>query len=99
MDVKFLESEVNKGKQEWSFSLVGYAIGKRPFYGSLLVAVKRKWNCKGALEFLILEGDFFLFKFSYKKDFDMVNDHEPCLTGGHCYSKNGVGIFPLPKSS
>lgn len=27
----------------------------------------------------MLEGDFFLFKFSWKEDYDMINDHGPCF--------------------
>lgn len=57
-EVSFLEDELKIGKKEWSYTLVGHAIGKRPLYGSLLAAVKRKWTFKGSFEFLTLEGTF-----------------------------------------
>lgn len=41
-DVVFSKYEVDDDKLEWCYSLVGYATGKRPFYGSLLAAIKRK---------------------------------------------------------
>lgn len=48
--------------------LIGYTIRKRPLYGSLLDAIKRKQNFKGALELLTLQEDFFFFsKFPIRK--------------------------------
>lgn len=46
-DVNFSKSEIDDGKVEWDLSVVGYAMGKRSFYESLLTAPKRKWNFKG----------------------------------------------------
>lgn len=77
VDANILESDVNEGKQDWAFLLVGYTIGKRPYNESLLAVVKRKWNFKGALDVLTLEEEFFPFKFSCKEDYDLVNDQRP----------------------
>lgn len=65
--------------------MIGYAIGKRRYYGSLLAAIKRKWTFKGALELLTLEKDFFLFKFSCKEDYDKVWDNGPCFLNGKSF--------------
>lgn len=56
----FIEEELTLGQKEWELSLFGHAIDKRPFYGSLLAVVKKKWSFKGHLELLTMEGDFFL---------------------------------------
>lgn len=45
-DDSFLEDELEEGKKEWCFTLVGHGIGKRPFYGSLLVAVSINGHSK-----------------------------------------------------
>lgn len=69
-EVSFLEEELYLGQQEWDLSLISHAIGKRPFYGSLLLAIKikKRWIFKGNLELLIMKGDFFFFlNFSTKK--------------------------------
>lgn len=80
--VNFLGIEVDNGKVEWDYSVMGHAIGWRPFYGSLLVAIKRKCNFKGDLDLLTLDEDFILFKFSYKEYFNLVNDHNPYFLKG-----------------
>lgn len=58
-EVVFTEEELSSGQKEWGLSLVGHAIGKRPFYRTLLAAIKKKWNFKGSLDLLTMEGDFF----------------------------------------
>lgn len=67
-NVLFSKDELEIRKKEWCYTLVGHAIGKRPIYGSLLVAVKQKWTFKGSFKLLTLEGDFFVFKFVCKDD-------------------------------
>lgn len=81
-DVSFSEEELEIGKKECIFTLVGHAIGKRAFYGSLLVEVKRKWSFKGSFKLLTLEGDFFVFKFMCKENYDIVKDHGLCFFNG-----------------
>lgn len=60
VNINFSESEVDEGKLQRGFSLIGYSIGKKLFYGSLLDVVKRTRNFKGDLEILSLEGVFSL---------------------------------------
>lgn len=71
----FSEDELSIGQREWELSLIDHALGKWP-YETLLAAIKRKWTLKGSLDLLTLVGDF-LYKFSYKEDFDTVWDSGP----------------------
>ncbi|KAI0499557.1 hypothetical protein KFK09_017763 [Dendrobium nobile] len=57
---------------EWSLCLVGYSIGKRPYYEALNEIAKRIWKLKGTFKLIALTDGFFLFKFSLLEDYDMV---------------------------
>ncbi|XP_028553732.1 uncharacterized protein LOC114580392 [Dendrobium catenatum] len=57
---------------EWNLCLVGYSIGKRPYYEALKETSKRIWKLKGTFQLIALADGFFLFKFSLLEDFDMV---------------------------
>ncbi|XP_020695244.1 uncharacterized protein LOC110108791 [Dendrobium catenatum] len=57
---------------EWSLCLVGYSIGKRPYYEALKETAKRIWKLKGTFQLIALTDGFFLFKFSLLEDYDMV---------------------------
>lgn len=85
--ISFSASDLCEGQKEWEMCLVGHAIGKRPFYGALLAAVQRQWKLKGGLELLSFEGDFFLFKFSCKEDYNTV------WNSGHCFLNGRPFIF------
>lgn len=39
-EVCFSSDELIKGQKEWELSLIGYVIGKRLLYGTLLAVVK-----------------------------------------------------------
>lgn len=78
-EVSFSQDDLAEEQNEWDLSLIGYVVGKHPFYGLLLAAIKRKWTFKGSLELLTLDGDFFLLKFSCKEDYDCVWDNGPCF--------------------
>lgn len=56
--VSFIKEEVNHNQKDWDMSLIEHAIGKHPYYDSLLAAI-RKWIFKGSFDLLIMEGDFF----------------------------------------
>ncbi|XP_020689233.1 uncharacterized protein LOC110104462 [Dendrobium catenatum] len=57
---------------EWNLCLVGYSVGKRPYYEALKETAMRIWKLKGTFELIALTDGFFLFKFSLPKDYDMV---------------------------
>ncbi|XP_020700802.1 uncharacterized protein LOC110112807 [Dendrobium catenatum] len=64
------------GAPEWSLSLVGYSIGKRPFYESLLTTITKTWQLKGDISLLTMDEGFFLLKFT------AIEDYEHAWTGG-----------------
>ncbi|KAL0918456.1 hypothetical protein M5K25_010465 [Dendrobium thyrsiflorum] len=72
----FTETHVTAAKEEWSLSLVGYSIGRRPFYESLLSAIRKSWKLKGMMQLLSLSDGFFMLKFSSPEDYEMA------LSGG-----------------
>ncbi|XP_020700647.2 uncharacterized protein LOC110112685 [Dendrobium catenatum] len=47
--VPFTNDNMSKGGEDWSLCLVGYSIGRRPFYEALLGAIKKTWSLKGKI--------------------------------------------------
>ncbi|KAL0914872.1 hypothetical protein M5K25_015257 [Dendrobium thyrsiflorum] len=72
----FSETHVQAARDEWGLSLVGYSIGRRPYYESLLAAIRKAWKLKGTMKLLSLSDGFFMLKFTSPEDFDMA------LSGG-----------------
>lgn len=70
--ISFSDEELDEGSKECDLSLVGYSLGKRPFNGALLDAIKKVWNLKGNMDLISLNEGFFLFKFSYEEDFNLA---------------------------
>ncbi|KAL0904897.1 hypothetical protein M5K25_027057 [Dendrobium thyrsiflorum] len=68
----FSKSQFEASAPEWTLSLVGYSIGRRPYYEALFSVFKRAWYLKGALSLLTLDDGFFLLKFTSPKDFEMA---------------------------
>ncbi|KAI0489283.1 hypothetical protein KFK09_029125 [Dendrobium nobile] len=72
----FTADQYVAGAPEWSLSLVGYSIGKRPFYEALLSTIKKAWQLEGELSLLTMDDGFFLLKFT------ALEDYEHAWTGG-----------------
>ncbi|KAL0907971.1 hypothetical protein M5K25_005493 [Dendrobium thyrsiflorum] len=70
--IDFPSSDIAGAVEEWNLALVGYSLGKRPFYEALLTAVHKLWKLKGNLKLISLSEGFFLFKFSCPEDLEMV---------------------------
>ncbi|KAL0915110.1 hypothetical protein M5K25_015509 [Dendrobium thyrsiflorum] len=70
--IDFPSADIAGAVDEWNLALVGYSLGKRPFYEALLSAVQKLWSLKGNLKLISLSEGFFLFKFSCSEDFEMV---------------------------
>ncbi|XP_020692822.2 uncharacterized protein LOC110107027, partial [Dendrobium catenatum] len=68
----FNEAQVKAAKDEWGLSLIGYSIGRRPYYESLLSAMRKSWKLKGMMKLLSLSDGFFMLKFTAHEDFDMA---------------------------
>ncbi|KAK1327173.1 hypothetical protein QJS10_CPA01g01639 [Acorus calamus] len=77
------EEDLKEMDSHWGLSLVGYVIGKRPYYKPFLDFLYRIWNPKGSLEVLMREGGFFITKFSNEEDLMNVMEGGPWLMAGH----------------
>lgn len=72
LTAKFSPEQFVAGAAEWSLSLVGYSIGKRPFYEALLSTIKKTWKLKGEFSLLTMDDGFFLLKFSALEDYELA---------------------------
>ncbi|XP_020694319.1 uncharacterized protein LOC110108146 [Dendrobium catenatum] len=63
--IPFSGEKLALGGEDRSLCLVGYSIGRRPYYEALLGAFNRTWVLKGSLKLLSLSDGFFLLKASY----------------------------------
>ncbi|KAL0913533.1 hypothetical protein M5K25_016998 [Dendrobium thyrsiflorum] len=70
--VPFNKAFTDVAASEWNLSLVGYSVGKRPYYETLLSTAKRIWKLKCTFQLIALSDGFFLFKFCNEEDYDMV---------------------------
>ncbi|KAL0921210.1 hypothetical protein M5K25_008262 [Dendrobium thyrsiflorum] len=70
--IPFQQDDIAEANDEWSLALVGYSLGRRPFYETLLKAIRKSWILKGTLKLISLSEGFFLFKFSTLEDYEMV---------------------------
>lgn len=68
----FTDKHVKAATDEWGLSLVGYSIGRRSFYESLLYAIRKTWKLKGMMQLLSLSDGFFMLKFTSPEDYDMA---------------------------
>ncbi|KAI0505090.1 hypothetical protein KFK09_016047 [Dendrobium nobile] len=70
--ISFTGEKLHHGGDDWKLCLVGYSIGRRPYYEALLGAIKKTWSLKGSVQLLSLSEGFFLLRFSCSDDFEMV---------------------------
>ncbi|KAL0927111.1 hypothetical protein M5K25_001268 [Dendrobium thyrsiflorum] len=70
--IPFQQDDIAEANDEWSLALVGYSLGRRPFYEALLKAIRKTWILKGTLKLISLSEGFFLFKFFTQEDYEMV---------------------------
>ncbi|KAK1267576.1 hypothetical protein QJS04_geneDACA016668 [Acorus gramineus] len=66
----------------WHLSLIGYVIGKKPYYKPFIDYLYCVWQPKGNLEVLMRGGGFFVVRFSNKEDLKAVIEGGPWLMGG-----------------
>lgn len=78
--------------------MVSHAIGKRPYYGSLLTVVQKRWKLKGVLHLLTMENEVLLFKFSCAEYFEAVWNSGPYFRNERSFIfKKGMLDFKLIK--
>lgn len=62
--------------------MVGYVIGKQPYYPHLKAFASRIWKPKDRLDILTRDNGFFMFKFFSKDDMDRVLSGGPYMFDG-----------------
>ncbi|XP_020684285.1 uncharacterized protein LOC110100904, partial [Dendrobium catenatum] len=84
--INFPSEDIVDAVDEWDLALVGYSLGKRPYYEALLTAVKNLWNLKvdATVTFpeiipICVDGKIFNLKIQY--------EWHPTLCA-HCRSLN-----------
>ncbi|XP_077232003.1 uncharacterized protein LOC143865668 [Tasmannia lanceolata] len=65
---KFGADEVSTGGEKWRNCLLGFFLGKRPYFRNLKDNLTRKWKLKGEMHLMALHKGFYLFKFSCPED-------------------------------
>ncbi|KAL0911502.1 hypothetical protein M5K25_019650 [Dendrobium thyrsiflorum] len=70
--IPFAGERLSKGAEDWKLCLVGYSVGRRPFYEALLKAIRNTWKLKGSFQLLSLSDGFFLLRFTSMEDYDMA---------------------------
>lgn len=73
------EEDLIQAESIWENTIVGYVVGKCPFYHSLYAFARRSWSLKGTLDVFSRENGFFLFKFGLEEDARKVLDGGPYL--------------------
>ncbi|XP_077232007.1 uncharacterized protein LOC143865838 [Tasmannia lanceolata] len=68
MELLFEDEGILKHANNWSNCLIGYFIGKRPYFISLRDSLLRRWQLSGSFQMFTLEHGFLLFKFSSADD-------------------------------
>ncbi|KAL0917549.1 hypothetical protein M5K25_012616 [Dendrobium thyrsiflorum] len=70
--IPFAGDRISKGAEHWKLCLVGYSVGRRPFYEALLKAIRNTWTLKGSFQLLSLSEGFFLLRFTSMEDYEMA---------------------------
>ncbi|KAL0921107.1 hypothetical protein M5K25_008142 [Dendrobium thyrsiflorum] len=70
--VPFAGEKLVSGAAPWNMCLVGYSIGRRPYYEALLGAIRKTWELKGSFQLLSLSEGFFLLRFTNMEDYEMA---------------------------
>ncbi|KAK1268589.1 hypothetical protein QJS04_geneDACA017119 [Acorus gramineus] len=76
------ESDLVEMDNHWRLSLLGYVIGKKPYYKAFIDFLYRVWKPKGSIEVLMRGGAFFVVRFSSEEDMQNVIERGPWLMGG-----------------
>lgn len=61
------EEDLVQAESIWENIIVGYVVGKRPYYPSLCAYARRAWSPKGKLDVFSRENGYFLFKFTLEE--------------------------------
>ncbi|KAL0917259.1 hypothetical protein M5K25_012306 [Dendrobium thyrsiflorum] len=59
--IPFSGEKLSIGAEDWSLCLVGYSVGRRPFYEALQKAIKKTWSLRGLVQILSLSDGHLSF--------------------------------------
>ncbi|KAK1308353.1 hypothetical protein QJS10_CPA09g00834 [Acorus calamus] len=80
--VPYEEVDLVEMDNHWRLSLLGYVIGKKPYYKAFIDFLYRVWKSKGSIEVFMQGGGFFVVRFSSEEDMQNVIEGGPWLMGG-----------------
>ncbi|XP_028554324.1 uncharacterized protein LOC114580555 [Dendrobium catenatum] len=101
--VVFPKAKTDVASEEWSLALVGYSVGRRPYYEALLAAIKKAWKLQGCSN-SSPGPDGFNFHF-YKTGWHIIGPHlcraiqSFSLKGYITRSVKNTAIALIPKSN
>ncbi|XP_061363776.1 uncharacterized protein LOC133307303 [Gastrolobium bilobum] len=72
-----------EGCRPWKQAVIVKLLGKKVGVRFLLNRLLRMWNISGTYEFIDLENDYFLFRFSNKNDYSHVLEDGPWIIADH----------------
>ncbi|XP_077217876.1 uncharacterized protein LOC143852379 [Tasmannia lanceolata] len=82
MELSFVDEETKEAEDQWLNCLVGYFLGRRPYFNHLKESLSRKWKLIRDLNLYTLENGFFLFKFSNPDECSRVIEDSSHNYGG-----------------
>lgn len=68
----FQRTKTDATAEEWNLSLVGFYVGRRPYYEALIAALRKTWILQCTIQLFNLSDGFFLIKFSSPVDYEMA---------------------------
>ncbi|KAJ9557217.1 LOW QUALITY PROTEIN: hypothetical protein OSB04_011831 [Centaurea solstitialis] len=97
---------VKKQASEWTLTLVGYFIGKRPAFPFVQFHAKRMWKKYGLTDVILNDQGYFFFKFNSDQGLNFVFENGPWLFNGMpvfiqrwqpglCFDKHELKTVPL----
>ncbi|XP_077215467.1 uncharacterized protein LOC143850014 [Tasmannia lanceolata] len=78
----FEDEELEDNDKKWQNSVVGYLLGRRPYFVALKEHLNRIWKVKGSFQMYNLHNGFFLFHFNSSEDCEKILDGGNYSFGG-----------------
>ncbi|XP_077228445.1 uncharacterized protein LOC143861405 [Tasmannia lanceolata] len=78
----FEDEELEENNRKWQNCLVGYLLGRRPYFVSLKEHLHNIWKMKGEFQMFNLHSGFFLFQFNNSEDCETIMEGGNYSFGG-----------------
>lgn len=82
-DVELRDDDHGDISKIWKNTLVGFFVGKRPFFDAVRYALTRAWNSSEEVEFHRLAQEIFMFKFKTFEESQRILEARPWFVKGH----------------